>query len=326
MKEVRRPNRLCGRVFFFFLFILAASGGDVLSQFPPEEIRASITVTPDTLSIGDRLTLTLEVRHSRSEEVRVESVSPASGDFELVEKGEITTAMEGDTALDSLTFTLTTYDTGQFALGPVNVALVRNGTPDTLLVQAGEIFVQSLLEPDAKDLRDIKGMMPVPGRFRFLWIAIGSFLILAIAVLLLIRRRRRSRASRPAGLVEPLPPADVWARGELAKIERMELPARGKVKEHYVLVSEVLRRYIFLRHGVETLERTTGELLSDLTTTGIAPLHREAYARILEEADLVKFAKWKPEPAVSAGIIPRVREAVDRTSILEAEEVVHAVR
>jgi cbb3-type cytochrome oxidase subunit 3 len=329
MKEVRRPNRLCGGLFFFLLSVAVSFGGDVAAS-PPDDVRVRMSVSPDTLLIGDPLTLHLEITHGRGEDVRVEGVIPASAAVERLSEGTEKSSARGDIAVDSLTFIFTTYETGDIVLGPVDVLLVRNGTPDTVRVEVPDVHVKSLLGPDAKDLRDIKGLLHATGRSRLAWIAAGVILFLLALVLFLLRRRRRSRAVRREAAALPLPPPDEWARHELAKIEAMELLARGKVKEHYVLVSDVLRHYISMRHGIEALERTTAEILGDLGAREAASDVRAEYAQILQDADLVKFAKWKPDAQASGDFIPRVRGIVGRTSPVEERvqerEVAHALR
>lgn len=326
MKEVHRSNRLVrGALFIAVLFLSAAPGGGLFSLSSPTDIEAHIRVAPDTLLIGDPLTLTLVLVHGKGGELVIEGISPGSSSFDLIEKGELGSSLSGENCTDSLVLALTTYETGELPLGPVSVALKRNGIPDTLQVPAPSVYVRSLLGPQARDLRDIKGLMPVPERARLAWIAILC-LLSALAAAFLLWRRRRRKTVRPAQAPIPAEPPHVWALRELAGIERMELPARGRVKEHYVLVSDVLRRYISARHNVETLERTTREILADLAAAGTRPDYRDSYGRVLAEADLVKFARWKPEPAVTSALVPRVRDIVDHTSLAEVEEVVGAVR
>ncbi len=72
-----------------------------------------------------------------------------------------------------------------------------------------------------------------------------------------------------------------------------------------VLVIDTLRHYIERRFAVQAMDRTTYEILWDLegidrTVDGLAGL--------LEEADLVKFAKFKPDVAAGKRAIETARE------------------
>jgi hypothetical protein len=218
--------------------------------------------------------------------------------------------------------TLTTFETGDLTVGPFRVFCVREGRPDTLEIEGRQVRVQSLLDPDSSDIRDIKGMAPVPGA-RWPWIAVIGLLAGGL-VWYLVWRRRRSRASRLRDAEDiVLPPPDLWARERLDEIERMELISRKRVKEHYIRVTEVLRKFLNMSCGIETLESTTREILAELDRIELPPEQRGLLRDLLVEGDLVKFARWIPSESHSASFVGRTREAVDAVSRKETTEVTH---
>jgi len=102
-------------------------------------------------------------------------------------------------------------------------------------------------------------------------------------------------------------PPDFVALTELERIEGMGLPARGEFKQFYTLVTDAVRRYLEARFGVEALDRTTHELLGDLARRG---LEVDGLAALLDEADLVKFAKYRPDEACAEGAMSLARDVV----------------
>jgi hypothetical protein len=64
---------------------------------------------------------------------------------------------------------------------------------------------------------------------------------------------------------------------------------------------------------VEALDRTTFELIQELTRTPLDPAHRDRLLQLLDEADLVKFAKYSPEPEAAQRVLDVARRWVRET-------------
>jgi hypothetical protein len=67
------------------------------------------------------------------------------------------------------------------------------------------------------------------------------------------------------------------------------------VEEFYTRLSDVVRRYLEGQMGLRAPERTTEEFLFEISRDhSLSPEHRELLSAFLQEADLVKFAKFQP--------------------------------
>jgi hypothetical protein len=97
----------------------------------------------------------------------------------------------------------------------------------------------------------------------------------------------------------------------LDEIERMELLEKEEIKKSYTLVVDTLRTYVEKRFGVLAMDETTDELLSDLRRTRV---EIDGLEIILREADLVKFAKHRPEIPAAKQLIDSGRGIVARTA------------
>ncbi len=96
----------------------------------------------------------------------------------------------------------------------------------------------------------------------------------------------------------PPDPAHVIAFRELEILKNEEFWQKGEVKKYYTRLTEILRQYLENRYRVFSLELTTSETLDALLKTGFKKNGSfDELKSVLTGADLVKFAKYKPEPS-----------------------------
>jgi len=86
------------------------------------------------------------------------------------------------------------------------------------------------------------------------------------------------------------------AMRELSKLLGKHLVEKHKVKEFYLELTMIVRRYIERSYGVRAPEQTTEEFLEAVAQSPIFDSKTvEVLKEFLESADLVKFAGFKPE-------------------------------
>jgi hypothetical protein len=204
--------------------------------------------------------------------------------------------------------TLITLDLQQAKL-PAMAVEFYTPSRDTLVAFAKEVVVpvRRLAAPGAQT-RPLKGQWEAPRRY-WPWIAAGAALLVAALVLWWwLRRRARRGVEAPS---EPALPPDYVAMTELTRIARLNLLERGEFKTYYTLVTNAVRRYIEARFGVQAMDRTTGELLAELENGGrrVDNLHD-----LLTEADLAKFAKYRPGKEAGEAAMSSAREIIVKST------------
>jgi hypothetical protein len=184
--------------------------------------------------------------------------------------------------------------------------IAANG--DTIRAWTDEVRVPiKRIAADAKDLNPLKEQWKAPPNY-LLWGGIALALLAAIAaVIWWIRKKRRPVVEAPAVILAP----EVVALAELDRIAALGLPSRGDFKQHYTLVVDALRHYIERRYGVEAMDRTSFELVDDLKHRRVSVGGLE---KLLNEADLVKFAKFAPAIDDAAAALNRAREIIIATT------------
>jgi hypothetical protein len=142
--------------------------------------------------------------------------------------------------------------------------------------------------------------------------------LVAAGVWYLIRYLRRIRMKEAGIVPDPEPEAaHVIAFRQLDQLKNEKLWEKGELKAYYTRLTEIARLYLENRFGIYSLELTTVETLSELRRSGFK--EDENYRRIrtvLTGADLVKFAKFKPEPSENELQYNFIWEFVDGTRLV----------
>ena len=183
-----------------------------------------------------------------------------------------------------------------------------SATADTARGAARAIEIVPTLPENAASMRDIKDVMPLPGAERARWIALGVGVVLLVVLGILAWRFRGRAAERTSTALAAATPVDAGAAAlqELDDIERAGW-ATSDVVRYYERVSGTLRRYLERAHGLCALDRTTPEILGLLPEPLSGGGLREQLARLLQDADLVKFARWRPHAPEAAAFLARAR-------------------
>ena len=206
------------------------------------------------------------------------------------------------------------YRTGRRAIpifGVPFMRAVKGVQRATLSSDSAFVEIVPLLPAGNPSLKDIKELEPAARR-DFRPALLAAMVALALGGMLWWRRRRRdSSVLEPAPLVlapvpEPVTPYQ-QALAELDRIERAGWPARGEVARHYEAAVDVLRDYLELAHAVPARERTSAELLWALPPYLTESGGRDLLADLLEEADMVKFAQYRPGPSAASDYLERSR-------------------
>ncbi len=156
--------------------------------------------------------------------------------------------------------------------------------------------------PGAPERAEYKPALEAPRDWRPLVLALAGFVVAAAIgawVLRKLRARRRAvpEETTPSAPRKPLRPAWETAIEELDRIAAAAYLEQGEIDRQYVEVTEVVRRYLENRYGVPALESTTDELRARLRGSAVPPPAQTRVLALLREADLVKFAKGRPENA-----------------------------
>lgn len=246
-------------------------------------LQYGIKVMPETVTVGDPLRVVVRVRAPIGAEIAFPSDPDTTGALQPREPRVVRTAPDTAALDQSAIYTLAAWDVDSQAVALGDVVVRWEGEERRVRLDSVRVFVRSVLPADTA-LR-----VPKPPRTLVeprVWNLWWLLALLALAIIgWLIWWWRRRRAAVPAAQEDPYE----RARRELARIEELHLPDAGEPGRHVALTVDVLRDYLAARVGVASRAHTTSELVGALR--GVRAVARDRLARLLSEADLIKFAR-----------------------------------
>jgi len=178
-------------------------------------------------------------------------------------------------------------------------------------------------EIDSLNIAPIKNIISEPTNlsdYLIYFILLGAALLLGLIYWLVTKYWVNRNAEQDFVPIEEeiiLPP-HVLALQKLADLGDEKLWQQGEVKKYQSELTYIIREYLEGRYSIAALESTTNEIINQLRTTLNEPQHQTSLQRILQVADLVKFAKAKPDESVHASFLREAEEFVHETKIDES--------
>lgn len=213
-----------------------------------------------------------------------------------------TTEINGERIQIIEKYLITSFDSGHYRINPV-FAEWKDET-GIKRFYSGYAFLKvrrvQITPPDTvSKIFDIIGPYKAPVTFDEVLPWILLLLVIAALSWLIVRMAGKLKGKKSAVELPVIKdPPHVIALRELEKLKEEKLWQKGETKKYYTRLTEILRKYLEVRFGIDSLEMTTSETLDALVRSGFKK--DESYNRlksVLNGADLVKFAKYRPEPS-----------------------------
>jgi hypothetical protein len=271
------------------------------SEVEQGPVRLTAEVSPAQPRLSDLPTLTLTIDHEEGVTVEKPLFGKKIDTLTIRDVREPLPKTNEGRVVEQQIYTLEPTKVGRVQIDPIPVSYT-DGRPSqdnrrqTIETKPLSVEVTSLLGDKAPKLGDLRGpaapmaldsSVPV-----WVWLIV-AVAIAAIALLILRRRRRLPKQERTRTKVLTLE--------ELANLELDKLVASGlaatDVKQFFIQLTGIVRRYIERTTGVRAPERTTEEFLGEISRR--QTFGQEVRMRLrdfLESADLVKFAAHHPRP------------------------------
>lgn len=299
------------RILYFILLF-------VFPTLHAQEVK--VEANTKNIKIGEQIEYKISVQ-APADAVVVFPEGQTFGALEMVKTSSIDTLKETGKFRFEKAYYLTQFDEGKYTIPQQKINISnKDFYTDSLLIEVHTIAVDTLKQP----LYDIKPIAEVasPSSFRlWLWIVLGLVVLLfsATALYFFIFRKKKLSAEEER---KKLPPFE-RAIQDLKDLQNSKYLIESQHKAYYTRLTDIVKEYLEDEVHILAKESTTDELLAKVTAlqqTGKLHLSEETInnlKRVLQNADLVKFAKSKP----SDNNAEYDRETIERVVIKTKEAI-----
>jgi LPXTG-motif cell wall-anchored protein len=307
-----------------FSVLLLTLLGSLIPSLASGQISATARLDTHTIRIGEQPTLTLSLQY-REKSGRTEVVFPRiekalSEHVETIERSTVDTLVpqqEKAPELRRLTqrIRITSFDSGQHRIPPFHFQVNGDSiSTDPILLRVGSVDLSQ-----RKDPYPIKGIEPIPYPWsawfkdHWPWFAIaGGGLLIALGLFLFYRYRKRKSKEGPA---PPPRPSHELALERFERLREEKAFQEWDPKTYYSELTHILRDYLEARYRIPALEETTPKILNELSFTDIHDEGKGRVRKILRTADMVKFAKQRPEAGERERTLEEAMAFVQRSAL-----------
>lgn len=278
---------------------------------------SQVTATIDTagIKIGEQIQYTITVETDSLNIVHFpegQTFSP----LETVEAIMQDTVQKDNRVVLQQIYALTQFDSGAYTIPPQRIAI--NEQPfftDSFQIKVADVVVDTTKQK----MFDIKPLIEVEKSYAktwmvILWILLALIIVGGLVYWFFLRKKPLTEEEKEA----LLPPYD-RALLELKKLESSRYLIQDEYKKYYSELTDIVRSYLEEDVHVSAMESTTGQLIDKLEMlkdAGELNLQDETiiqFQKILQTADLVKFAKSKPSTSVAEKDRKLVEQIVVKT-------------
>ncbi len=260
---------------------------------PGEPYSIDAALSTNSIHIGDPVRLEVRALHHTHE--RILFPDPARDRAIVVRRRTTDTQpINGDLAATTIVFDLTSFQVGQHLVPTGEVRFISADRDDVIRpLPETNLVVRSALTAEDEALRDIRPVMTWPAAFPRWIIALGLTAVLALIAAIAAHRF----LSKPRTILQAAPPVppDEEALRALRRLMGRQWIEQGHVEPFYVELSHIVRRYLEKRFHLRAPEQTTEEFIRETSISRVlSPEHRQLVQDFLTQADLVKFAQYRP--------------------------------
>lgn len=268
-----------------------------MNSFIYAQTKVSANIDTASIKIGEQLHLTFEAIVPKGNKISFPVLKDTITEkIEIIGTAKMDTTVSGDVLKLTKKYTITSFDSGYWAIPPFSFYL-NNDSTKSFETEALLLTVNTVAVDTSKAIKPIKQPFDTPITFREMipYILGGLLLVALIVAVVYVIIKKRKQKPVAVVTVAPVIPAHEKALKRLKEIEDKKLWQNDMIKEYYSGISDTLREYIEDRFKIKALEQTTDQTKRSFRhVTTIDQNIKGKLFTVLELADMVKFAKEVP--------------------------------
>jgi len=280
-----------------------------------QSISVLASVDSSDYLVGDYINYTLEIRADKKIKITTPIVRDSLKKVEVIRELAPVSKEENNVKSSTFEYIISYYDSGSVTISPIAVRYKVSGDDEEKIALSNPVTftVHTLQVEQQADIKDVKDPLTIPLDWKFILLIVLIVLIVTAAAYYLYRRYKKKKAEQPVKTKIIKIPAHVRVLTALDNLENEKLWQKGKVKEYHSNITGIIRGYFEERFNLPALELTTSEQMQQLKRVPSAENILSITNEFLNNADLVKFAKFIPLPSVNEEMMKQAKEIVNST-------------
>lgn len=223
---------------------------------------------------------------------------------------------------DSLNYRLQYFGTENFSIPRKEIRITDSDSDTTVYTTPVPIFFKSTLAEDDEEFRPLK---PIFDFARVWWPWLLFLLILGIAayyIFVWVKKQEKKPRPEPKPAPEPFHSPLVELRDSIQSLpDPATLATHEDFENYYIRLGDSIRKYLKSVYNITALEMTTREidlaLKEELASEEIINITK----KVLNEADMVKFANFRPTEEMARSVLQKATQFIDTARIVNREQI-----
>ena len=264
--------------YLIIAIVLIGLGAELPAQNRPV-IRSS--TTKNKILLGEPFELVIESSIPAGSIVRPLKIDTIPH-FEFLSPPVSDTIREAKGIQIKSVFSLTSFDSGHWVIPSYSISSgIRTDTiPIDVMFTPGFDSTQPY-----HDIKDVIAVETAEEGYPWWYYLAGGLLLLVLAVLILRKKKKKP-------VVKEVQERDAYSVA-IEELQRLKKNRSSSV-EFYSKMTDVFRIYVLKRKGIQSLQKTTHDLVVKLQNLRPEKEKFDALAQALRMSDFVKFAKYQP--------------------------------
>ncbi|MGD8427259.1 MAG: hypothetical protein PVH63_06485 [Balneolaceae bacterium] len=279
----------------------------------------------DSLKVGDVFDYAITLNRNKEYD---DVVFPDSSDFGTSFEIRSRKQYKVSSFKDSVSFKLQFFGTSDTTIPALAVHLVQQQDTTTLYTNPIPIAFKTVLAKNDQKLRPLKPIFDFASAW---WPYILAVIVLAGVGYYIYRyylKQQEAEQPKEPKTFKPVPfvnPLHEFQRA-IKELDKMEFSSREEYKKFYIRLGDAIRQYYESLYNIPALESTSRELLNMLKAGAIDENLVADTRSVLQEADMVKFAKFTPTPDQADRALKKAYNFLERAREVDGARIEHLRR
>ncbi|MBC8213385.1 MAG: hypothetical protein H8E71_01955 [Candidatus Marinimicrobia bacterium] len=249
------------------------------------KIEISTNIFPDNIKIGDSVFFQIDVKVSNNHGANYPEIQFENDNAILLDKILFN---------NSVKYVFSFWEVGEVVVPEIPVQIIKDGEiVKEVYTKPQKIVISSVLSDTSSTIRTIKEMQNVKLGTDLILVYI-CILILSIVIIIYLWKRRQKTLEKIKKYQPPLESAITRCKRRLQNVTTPFPITPESTEAYFIELSDIFREYVGSIYFIKSLEMTTSEFKIFLKECKIDEECLIETYRLLDRADLCKYAKHLP--------------------------------